>query len=497
MTSPAGRIVGNYELGEPIGRGGASEVFAAVHRFLGHEVAVKLLREGSDGDASVDAFLGEAARARAVHHANLVSVLDFGRDDATGRCYLVMERIPGESLAERLRRVGRLSEPEVRALGAALADGMQAAHDGGIVHRDLKPANVMLRGDQPTVVDFGLARDLGGQSALETGRRAGTPAYMAPEQLTGGLIAPCVDIWALGVILFEALAGRLPFEGFADGRCPQLFEVAPRLASLVDVSAEIDAVVAACLERAPGRRPASMAAVARALRGEGDERITQDIGDRVTTGGETGAGLVAARRSSRAIRRGVWVAVAAAGVALALLAIGGAGSDRDAATDVVGAGGAVGAEAVAARSSRAAPEASAADPTATSAEPSAAVSAPVAGSPSASSASSAPAASLASSASVAPSASARSSAAGLDLEIRSTPPGADVLVAGERRGRTPTRLRLAAPGSILLRKRGYEAARVRVQQSGLVDVRLSRRPRAGKGRDRAAKPPRPGAEGLD
>jgi serine/threonine protein kinase len=257
MTSPAGRIVGNYELGEPIGRGGASEVFAAVHRFLGHEVAVKLLRSDTDGDASIDAFLGEAARARAVHHPNLVSVLDFGSDDATGRCYLVMERIPGESLAERLGRVGRLSEPEVRALGAALADGMQAAHDGGIVHRDLKPANVMLRGDQPTVVDFGLARDLRGQSAVETGRRAGTPAYMAPEQLTGGLIAPCVDIWALGVILFEALAGRLPFEGFADGRCPQLFEVAPRLASLVDASAEIDAVVAACLERAPGRRPAS------------------------------------------------------------------------------------------------------------------------------------------------------------------------------------------------------------------------------------------------
>jgi eukaryotic-like serine/threonine-protein kinase len=336
MTSPAGRIVGNYELGEPIGRGGASEVFAAVHRFLGHEVAVKLLRSDTDGDASVDAFLGEAARARAMHHPNLVSVLDFGRDDATGRCYLVMERIPGESLAERLGRLGRLSEPEVRALGAALADGMQAAHDGGIVHRDLKPANVMLRGDQPTVVDFGLARDLGGQSAVETGRRAGTPAYMAPEQLTGGLIAPCVDIWALGVILFEALAGRLPFEGFADGRCPQLFEVAPRLGSLVDASAEIDAVVAACLERAPGRRPASMTAVARALRGEGDERITQDLG--AVTGAGAGAPEVAPRRSSWAMRRGVWVAVAAAGVAVALLAVGGAGSDRDAATDVVGAG---------------------------------------------------------------------------------------------------------------------------------------------------------------
>ena len=485
-----------------------------------------------------------------------------------------MERIPGESLAERLGRLGRLSEPEVRALGAALADGMQAAHDGGIVHRDLKPANVMLRGDQPTVVDFGLARDLGGRSAVETGRRAGTPAYMAPEQLTGGLIAPCVDIWALGVILFEARAGRLPFEGFADGRCPQLFEVAPRLASLVESSAELDAVVAACLERAPGRRPASMAAVARALRGEGDERITQDAGDRVTTAGEAAAAPEAgARRSSRAIRRGLWVSVAAAVVALALLATGGAGSDRDAATDVVGAGGAVGqgAETSApARSSRAASGAAAPGPTAVSAARSAVASAPAAGSPSASPAGSpsaspagspsapsagspsaspagspsassagspsassagspsassagspsaspagspsassagspsassagspAPSAPLASSASAAPTASAHASAAGLDLEIRSTPPGADVLVDGERRGRTPTRLHLAAPGSILLRKRGHAPARVRVHQSGLIDVRLSRRTRAGKGPDRAAKPPRPGAEGLD
>ena len=497
MTSPAGRIVGNYELGEPIGRGGASEVFAAVHRFLGHEVAVKLLRGESDGDstASVDAFLGEAARARAVHHPNLVSVLDFGRDDSTGRCYLVMERIPGDSLAERLRRVGRLSEAHVRALGAALADGMQAAHDGGIVHRDLKPANVMLRGDQPTVVDFGLARDLGGRSALETGRRAGTPAYMAPEQLTGGLIAPCVDVWALGVILFEALAGRLPFEGFADGRCPQLFEVAPRLASLVGASREIDAVVAACLEREPGRRPASMAAVARALRGEGDERITQDIGGDLAIGAGSRAApadvagpeqAVARPSRSGAVRGGVWLAVAAGGVAIAVLAIGGAG-DREAATDVVAADGASAAGRAGADGSR--PGAPAAPAGAGASTP---ASAPFATSP--------PSASAPPPSGAPPSAPAARASAGLDLEVRSTPPGADVLVAGVHRGRTPTRLHLAGPGAILLRKPGYQPARVRVQQAGLVDVHLSRRARAGTRRDRDGKQ-RPRAsergEGLD
>jgi len=471
MTATAIRIIGNYELGEPIGRGGASEVFAGVHRFLGHEVAVKLLRDQLAADQPVDAFLGEAARARAVRHPNLVSVLDFGRDDATGRCYLVMERIPGESLAERLRRVGRMSQDEVCRLGAALADGMQAAHDGGIVHRDLKPANVMLRGDRPTVVDFGLARDLGGRSALETGQRVGTPAYMAPEQLTGGLIAPCVDVWALGVILFEALSGRLPFLGYADGRCPQLFETAPPVASLAPVSPEIDSLVASCLERDPGRRPASMAAVARGLRGEVSERITQDVGqavgERPADPAASGPRSEAAVGPARARRRRAWLTgglvVAAAVVAAAVTAMvidGGAKSTvpaiatdppevTDRVTGLEGAGASV--------TASAGPSAVAAPATSAPAGPPA------------------PAAHFA-------------------IEVHSTPSGADVLVAGKRRGRTPARVVLPAPGSILVRKRGFRPARVRVERAGLIDVRLSRaraRPRP----PRRESPER--GEGLD
>jgi eukaryotic-like serine/threonine-protein kinase len=459
MTSTAGRIIGNYELGEPIGRGGAGEVFAGVHRTLGHEVAVKLLRGDPGGIATaVDEFLGEASRARAVHHPNLVAVLDFGRDEASGRCYVVMERIPGESLAERLRRVGRMQEAEVRALGAALADGMQAAHDGGIVHRDLKPANVMLRGDEPTVVDFGLARDLGGRSAVETDRRVGTPAYMAPEQLTGGLIAPCVDVWALGVILFEALAGRLPFEGFADGRCPQLFETAPRLASLVAVSPELDALVAGCLERAPGRRPASMAAVARSLRGEGDERVTRDVGDPR----EAGAPFVATVASSSVrprSRRMLLGAAAIGGAAVLVLVLlvatrdpgpGVGAPDRSIETASI---------APAPGTSTPAPSPAPVETNPAPAEPGA-------------------------------------DPAGLDVEVHSTPSGAEVIVGGERRGRTPTRLHMAEPGSILVRKRGYEPARVRVERGGLVDVRLSRRARAARSaRDRPRESER--REGLD
>jgi serine/threonine-protein kinase len=308
------RIVGNYALGALLGRGATSEVYAAEHRLLGDRVAVKLLRsEVADSDDAVAAFVAEAAGTRAIEHPNIVRVFDVGRDEASGSCFLVMERLEGGSLAERLRDSGPLPEAEVRRLGAAIGDGMQAAHDGGIVHRDLKPANVMMAGAEPKVVDFGIAKHLDGRSATRTQRRIGTPAYMAPEQLTGGLIAPCVDVWALGVLLFEATSGRLPFEGFEDGRAPQLFETAPRLRERAPVSPAFEALVARCLEREPGRRPQSMAELARELRAEpaADERFTDDLGpllpaqpEPVAANGDAGGSTRSALRASRLTTNG-------------------------------------------------------------------------------------------------------------------------------------------------------------------------------------------------
>jgi serine/threonine protein kinase len=137
---------------------------------------------------------------------------------------------------------------------------------------------VMLRGDMPTIVDFGIAKSLGNTTAAVTERRVGTVAYMAPEQLVDGLITPAVDIWAIGVMLYEAATGRAPFANFSDGRLPQLFESPPRASTLVAISPVLDDLIARCLERDPGKRPASMAEVARVLRGEADERVTEDIG---------------------------------------------------------------------------------------------------------------------------------------------------------------------------------------------------------------------------
>ncbi len=162
---------------------------------------------------------------------------------------------------------------------------------------------------------------------------------MAPEQLTGGIIAPCVDVWALGALLFESVTGRLPFDGFADGRCPQLFEAAPRAAALAPVSAALDALLASCLEREPGRRPTSMAALAAALRaGDGAERITQDAGAVLLAPGarpaaaapvsmSASAQVAPGVASSPARRRGILLAAgvaAACAVGAAAMWLGGA-----------------------------------------------------------------------------------------------------------------------------------------------------------------------------
>jgi serine/threonine protein kinase len=270
--------VGNYTLLHLLGRGGTSEVYAAKHRERGHSVAIKLVQTAAGVDLAA-----EAMRVRDIQHPSIVRMLEVG-SDATS-CYLVMELIEGETLAARLGR-GPIAEPALRDLGAAIADGMQAAHARGIVHRDLKPGNVMLRhampsaatrgaADVPVIVDFGIAKSLGATSAAVTERRVGTVAYMAPEQLVDGLITPAVDIWALGVTLYEAATGELPFNSFVDGRLPQLFEPAPRLTTMSPAFADL---VARCLDRDPGKRPASMAEIARLLRAADGDRVTADIG---------------------------------------------------------------------------------------------------------------------------------------------------------------------------------------------------------------------------
>jgi eukaryotic-like serine/threonine-protein kinase len=250
----------SYVLGASLGRGATSEVFAVAGD---DQLAIKRLHPHLLGDASAVArFAAELERTRQISHPNVARV------HAIGDGFLVLERIHGETLATRLAR-GPLTDDEVRELGAQIADGMAAVHARGVIHCDLKAANVMIAGTTPKIVDFGIARSLA-CDALATSTRVGTPAYMAPERWTAGLVTPAGDVWALGAILFEAATGRLPFDGFANGRCPQLVEPAPP----ARCSPVLARAIAACLDRDPARRP-SMISLADLLRS--DERMTQDV----------------------------------------------------------------------------------------------------------------------------------------------------------------------------------------------------------------------------
>jgi serine/threonine-protein kinase len=448
------RTVGNYALGPLLGRGGAGEVYAGEHRVFGDAIAIKLLRSELGEDETIArSFIAEAINARGLDHPNIVRVLDAGRDPETGRCYLVMQRVTGETLAARLRRDGRLHEAELRRIGAAIADGLAAAHARGIVHRDIKPGNVMVDAGQPTIVDFGIAKSLGGAPATITERRIGTPAYMAPEQLAEGLISPAVDVWALGVVLFQAATGRLPFENFADGRCPALVEDAPRARSLAEVSPALDDLIARCLSRSPSRRPSAVD-VARALRGEPiatDDRVTEDLGPSTR--------VSPAPKRSRWIAGGAAVALVAAGIAFAR-----ARGEKPAADPATGDVASPGGSSDAVRSTPGSTDAATAN---------GAVRAMPGSTDAAAGAIGAVRATPGSTGSATPSEPASSSSV-VEVVVRSDPPGATITIDGAGQGVTPATLRVPLATVIAVRRPGYKPARVRVEKAGELRVRLVR-----------------------
>jgi hypothetical protein len=460
------RVLGNYVLQSIIGRGGMSDVFAAEHRFLGDAVAVKVLHARlAEDEVEAKRFLQEATRTRAIVHPNVVRVLDFGRAEDDGAIYLVMERLQGENLRMRLRRTGPLAETEARRIGAAIADGMAAAHELGIIHRDLKPANIMLvDGERPKIVDFGISKRLSAAVSITDGRM-GTPAYMTPEQLMGGLVGPFSDVWALGVILFELVTGELPFAPAEAGGYPQLF-TAPRPPP-VAISAELAGLIASCLARNPAERPASMRVVAERLRGAAapaTERTTQPVtGSRSTT---------AAAEPARPAPR--WRVMAAAFVvaALALAVV------VPRLTDVI---------------APASPEPPALIEPPPPESPALIGSPPVAPPPATrapaptATAASAPATDVTPAPKTAPKTTARatgtasqeaSAASGpADVFVRSRPPGASIVVDGAAVAVTPGRLSLRLPRRIVVTLPGYRPQALRLHKPGTVEVRLQPEPR--------------------
>jgi serine/threonine-protein kinase len=201
-----------YDVGRTLGSGGMGEVFLARDRVLGRDVALKVLRTQYAGDSEfAERFKREARSAASLSHPNIVQVYDRGETE-DGSSYIAMEYVPGGTLKEKIVGDGPLGAREAAALGAQVAEALEAAHERGMVHRDIKPQNVLLtdRGDAK-VADFGIARAGSSVTISRTGSVMGTAGYMSPEQALGEPATPKSDLYSLGVVLFEALTGELPY----------------------------------------------------------------------------------------------------------------------------------------------------------------------------------------------------------------------------------------------------------------------------------------------
>ena len=212
-------LSGRYEIGERLGSGGMSNVYQATDRILERTVAVKILAEHlSDDERFVARFRREALAVAKLIHPNIVQVYDTGVDE--GRHYIVMEYVEGRSGAQILQRHGPLDADTTAEIGAQACAGLDYAHRRGIIHRDVKPGNLMIVGGPvgggPLTVkltDFGIARAIEQTRITQVGSVVGTAAYLAPEQVRGEEATPATDVYALGVVLYQFLTGRLPHEG--------------------------------------------------------------------------------------------------------------------------------------------------------------------------------------------------------------------------------------------------------------------------------------------
>ncbi len=304
-----GHLLGlRYRVVRFIARGGMGEVYEVEDLELHVVIALKTIRlERAHDRRHIDRLKREILLARKITHPNVCRVFDVGHHvhDDVEIAFLTMELIDGESLDRRLARLGPMSVVEARPIVAQLAEALEAAHAAGVIHRDVKSANVLLVGDPPRVIvtDFGLARPSDDGEASVTTDFAGTPAYMAPEQITGGPISTAADVYALGVTVFEMVAGHCPFEGVnpLSVTVKKCQEPAPPARSTVpDLDRRWDAAIARCLERDPERRFASPLAFKAAL--DADAPIVRRRRGRalaVVAALAVGLGVGAASRVSR------------------------------------------------------------------------------------------------------------------------------------------------------------------------------------------------------
>jgi serine/threonine-protein kinase len=258
-TGPSGVLTGTvlsgrYRLDQKLGSGGMSTVYLAKDETLERWVAAKVLhREISDQPDQIERFRREARAVAQVSHPNVVAVIDAGEDG--GRPYIVFEYCDGETLKQRIDRMGRLPLDEAAAYAIEVGRGLQAAHARRLVHRDVKPQNVLIDSEgRAKVTDFGIARELEQDGLTKTGRVLGTTDYVSPEQAMGQAVDDRSDIYSLGVLLYEMLTGELPFQaenvvGVA------MKHVNERMPDVQRRRPEVSSALAAVIERATEKKP--------------------------------------------------------------------------------------------------------------------------------------------------------------------------------------------------------------------------------------------------
>src|SRR5438874_8054563 len=282
-----------YQLQDPIGRGGMATIYRARDLRMDRAVAVKVLREVYSTDPKfVRRFQVEAKAASALQHPNIVQVYDYGQTD--GNYYIVMELVEGTDLRRYLRSRGVLDVDRAIIIAHDVSLGLGAAHRRDIVHRDVKPQNVLVgRGGSIKLTDFGIAsvfKDINGERLTTTGMTLGTVQYYAPEQAQGEIVSPAADVYALGIVMYEMLTGRTPFDGDTPvAVAMQHIQDAPTPPRQLNpnIPPALEEIILRCLEKVPEMRYRDGSQLARALELLGDAEIDEQFPSTMTPGQQT------------------------------------------------------------------------------------------------------------------------------------------------------------------------------------------------------------------
>ncbi len=307
---PAGTLFAHrYQVIEELGGGGMGRVYRVLDKKIDEEIALKLIRPEAASDRQVsDRFSSELKLARQVVHRNVARMFDLNEEASVP--YITMEYVRGENLKRLIRKVGRLAPGQAIPIACQICKGLDEAHRLGIVHRDLKPQNVMIDEDgQAKILDFGLARVFTDAAPESRSSRSGTPAYVAPEQVRGLAVDARSDLYSLGVLLYEVLTGRTPFQATSvDELIDKQVNEPPRDVRELNpgISAELGGIVMKCLEKDPAKRYQSAAEVLAALDGVSDRGRSSPWPKRLKIAGAVGALAAAALAGWIIFRQKPW-----------------------------------------------------------------------------------------------------------------------------------------------------------------------------------------------